>query len=69
MSVLIGQASIDERGKITGGSAGNQSGSGAEYPRLVCQRLDVGPAAKVENHSEKDGGGVPRGRGKSAHRV
>ena len=26
MSVLIGQASIDERGKITGGSAGNQSG-------------------------------------------
>lgn len=27
MSVLIGQASIDERGKITGGAAGNQSGS------------------------------------------
>lgn len=26
MSVLIGQASIDERGKISGGSAGNQSG-------------------------------------------
>ena len=26
MSVLIGQASIDERGKITGGKAGNQSG-------------------------------------------
>lgn len=27
MSVLIGQASIDERGKISGGTAGNQSGS------------------------------------------
>ena len=26
MSVMIGQASIDERGKITGGTAGNQSG-------------------------------------------
>ena len=26
MSVMIGQASIDERGKITGGQAGNQSG-------------------------------------------
>lgn len=27
MSVMIGQASIDERGKISGGKAGNQSGS------------------------------------------
>ena len=34
-TVYIGSARIDERGKASGGQAGNQNGKGSQYSKLV----------------------------------